>query len=122
MVVQRNKGGVFFIYGYGGTCKTYLWKTISTAIRSKGKIILTVASSGIASLLLTGGRTTHSKFRILKNLNEDSTCYMDPGTNEAQLLEKTKLIIWDEAPMAHKHGFQALDVSLKDVLSSNLRF
>ncbi|XP_076923383.1 ATP-dependent DNA helicase PIF1-like [Bidens hawaiensis] len=47
---------------------------------------------------------------------------MDPGTDEAQLLEKTKLIIWDEASMAHKHGFQALDKSLKDVLSSNFLF
>ncbi|XP_076913909.1 uncharacterized protein LOC143572720 [Bidens hawaiensis] len=122
MAVQQNKGGVFFVYGYGGTGKTYLWKTLSTAIRSKGEIVLTVASSGIVSLLLTGGRTAHSRFHILINLNEDSTCYMDPGTDEAQLLEKTKLIIWDEAPMHHKHGFQALDRSLKDVLSSNLLF
>ncbi|XP_076949290.1 uncharacterized protein LOC143621887 [Bidens hawaiensis] len=122
MAVQQNKGGVFFVYGYGGTDKTYLWKTLSTAIRSKGEVVLTVASSGIASLLLTGGRTAHSRFHIVINLNEDSTCYMDPGTYEAQLLEKTKLIIWDEAPMAHKHGFQALDRSLKDALSSNLLF
>ncbi|XP_076926473.1 uncharacterized protein LOC143589660 [Bidens hawaiensis] len=68
------------------------------------------------------GRTAHSMFYIPINLNEDSTCYIDPGTDEAQLLEKTKLIIWDEAPMAHKHGFQALDGSLKDVLSSNFLF
>ncbi|XP_076904031.1 uncharacterized protein LOC143559294 [Bidens hawaiensis] len=122
MAVQQNKGGVFFVYGYGGTGKTYLWNTLSTVIRSKGEIVLTVASSGIASLLLTGGRTRHSRFHIPINLNEDSTCYMDPGTDEAQLLEKTKLIIWDEDPMHHKHGFQALDRSLKDVLSSNLLF
>ncbi|XP_076911632.1 uncharacterized protein LOC143569657 [Bidens hawaiensis] len=123
MVIQQNKGGVFFVYGYGGTGKTYLWKTLSTAIRSKGETVLTVASSGIASLLLTKGRTAHSRFHIPINLNEDSTCYMDPGTDEAQLLEKkNKLIIWDEAPMHHKHGFQALGRSLKDVLSSNLLF
>ncbi|XP_076912260.1 uncharacterized protein LOC143570510 [Bidens hawaiensis] len=108
MAVEQNKGGVFFVYGYDGTGKTCLWKTLSTAIRSKGEIVLTVASSGIASLLLSGGRTAHSTFHIPINLNEDSTCYIDPGTDEAQLLEKTKLIIWDEAPMAHKHGFQAL--------------
>ncbi|XP_076929112.1 uncharacterized protein LOC143593337 [Bidens hawaiensis] len=104
------------------TGKTYLWKTLSTAIRSKGEIVLTIASSGISSLLLTGGRTAHYRFHIPINLNEDSTCYMDPGTDEAQLLEKTRLIIWYEAPMAHKRGFQALDRSLKDVLSSNLLF
>ncbi|KAL7605791.1 uncharacterized protein LOC111883552 [Lactuca sativa] len=33
--VKNNKGGVFFIYGYGATDKTFPWKTISAAIRSQ---------------------------------------------------------------------------------------
>ncbi|XP_076884457.1 uncharacterized protein LOC143533627 [Bidens hawaiensis] len=72
--VKRKKGGVFFVYGYGGTGKTYLWKTLSASIRSKGEIVLNVASSGIASLLLEGGRTAHSRFLITINLTEDSQC------------------------------------------------
>ncbi|XP_076938472.1 uncharacterized protein LOC143606663 [Bidens hawaiensis] len=71
---KRKKGGVFFVYGYGGTGKTYLWKTLSASIRSKGEIVLNVASSGIASLLLEGGRTAHSRFLIPINLTEDSQC------------------------------------------------
>ncbi|KAI3737233.1 hypothetical protein L2E82_27230 [Cichorium intybus] len=117
--VHKNKGGVFFIYGYGGTGKTFLWKTLSAAIRSKGHIVLNVASSGIASLLLTGGRTAHSRFSIPINLNEDSLCHIKPNSDVACLLKKTSLIIWDEAPMAHKHAFEALDRSLKDILSSD---
>ncbi|XP_076946714.1 uncharacterized protein LOC143618348 [Bidens hawaiensis] len=31
--------------------------------------------------------------------------------------EKTSLIIWDEAPMIHRHGFEALDRTLRDILS-----
>nr|GEZ05078.1 ATP-dependent DNA helicase PIF1-like [Tanacetum cinerariifolium] len=38
---------MFFVYGYGGTGKTYLYKTMSAALRSKGDIVLNVASSGI---------------------------------------------------------------------------
>ncbi|KAM0049426.1 putative DNA helicase Pif1, P-loop containing nucleoside triphosphate hydrolase [Helianthus debilis subsp. tardiflorus] len=30
--------------------------------------------------------------------------------------EKTSLIIWDEAPMIHRHGFEALNRTLKDIL------
>ncbi|XP_076927469.1 uncharacterized protein LOC143591031 [Bidens hawaiensis] len=120
--VQQNKGGVFFVYGHGGTGKTYLWKTLSSAIRSQGNIVLNVASSGIASLLLSGGRTAHSRFHNPVNLNEDSSCVMERGSDEAELLEKTKLIIWDEAPMTHKHAFQALDKSCKDVLKSKSLF
>ncbi|XP_076956429.1 uncharacterized protein LOC143631602 [Bidens hawaiensis] len=117
--VEANKGGVFFLYGYGGTGKTFLWKTLSVAIRSKGQIVLNVASSGIASLLLSGGRTAHSRFHIPINLNEDSTCSIKPGSDDAHLLKETKLIIWDEAPMIHKHAFEALDRTMTDVLTPN---
>ncbi|XP_042757697.2 uncharacterized protein LOC122197551 [Lactuca sativa] len=114
--VKNNKGGVFFIYGYGGTGKTFLWKTISVAIRSQGEIVLNVASSGIASLLLIGGRTAHSRFNIPINLTEDSFCKINPKSDLASLVRKASLIIWDEAPMVHKHAFEALDRTLKDIL------
>ncbi|XP_025692541.1 uncharacterized protein [Arachis hypogaea] len=96
---QNGKGGVFFLYGYGGTGKTFVWKTLAAALRSKSQVVLTVASSGIASLLLPGGRTTHSRFSISLNLDEFSTCNIRQGSALAELLIKTKLIIWDEAPM-----------------------
>ncbi|KAH9613340.1 hypothetical protein KSS87_013368, partial [Heliosperma pusillum] len=88
-VVLKNKGGVFFVYGYGGTEKTFIWRTLCAAFRCKGDIVLPVASSGIAATLILGGRTAHSR---------------------------AKLIIWDEAPMTHKHTFEALDRSLKYVM------
>ncbi|XP_023734360.2 uncharacterized protein LOC111882234 [Lactuca sativa] len=116
--VKENKGGVFFVYGYGGTGKTFLWKTISAAIRKDCHIVLNVASSGIASLLLPGGRTAHSRFIIPFELTEDSVCRINPDSDLASLLRKTSLIIWDEAPMVHKHAFEALDRSLKDVFKS----
>ncbi|XP_035832573.1 ATP-dependent DNA helicase PIF1-like [Helianthus annuus] len=116
--VDNNKGGVVFVYGYGGTGKTYLWKTLCASIRSEGKIVLSVASSGIASLLLSGGRTAHSRFHIPINLDEDSFCFIKPDSDLARLLQETSLIIWDEAPMVHKHGFEALDRSLKDLFRS----
>ncbi|CAH1433533.1 unnamed protein product [Lactuca virosa] len=114
--IQENKGGVFFVYGYGGTGKTFLWKTISAAIRSEGNIVLNVASSGSASLLLPGGRTTHSRFIIPFELTEDSFCNINPDGELASLIRKTSLIILDEAPMVHKHAFEALDRTLKDLL------
>ncbi|CAJ2646832.1 unnamed protein product [Trifolium pratense] len=52
--VNENKPGVFFLYGYGGTWKTFIWRVMSAALRPKGEIVLTVASSGIAALLIPG--------------------------------------------------------------------
>ncbi|XP_019227142.1 PREDICTED: uncharacterized protein LOC109208481 [Nicotiana attenuata] len=77
--VNEDKGGFFFLYGFGGTGKTIIWRTLSSAIRSRGDIVLTVASSGIASLLLPGGRTAHSRFVIPLNVTEDSTCNIKQG-------------------------------------------
>jgi len=59
---EHGNGSYFFVYGSGGTGKTYIWKTIITDFRSKGLIVLSVASSGIADLLLPMGKTAHSMF------------------------------------------------------------
>ncbi|CAN7029135.1 unnamed protein product, partial [Brassica rapa subsp. trilocularis] len=100
--VIHEKGGVFFVYGFGGTGKTYLWNILSAAVRSKGLIVLNAASSGIASLLLPGGRTAHSRFGIPINPNDFTTCSMETGSDLAEVIRQAKLIIWDEAPMMSK--------------------
>ncbi|GJW87882.1 reverse transcriptase domain-containing protein [Tanacetum coccineum] len=51
----------YFVYGPGGTRKTFLYKTIISRLRSKWKIVLVVASSRIASLLLPTRRTAHRR-------------------------------------------------------------
>ncbi|XP_058775184.1 uncharacterized protein LOC131649437 [Vicia villosa] len=118
--VKKQRGGVFFfLHGYGGTDKTFMWRTLLSALRSERKICITVASSGIASLLLPGGRTAHSKFKIPVPTLDNSTCNIDKNTEHAQLLQATDVIIWDEAPMAHKNCFEALDKTLKDLLNQN---
>ena len=75
-----------------------------------------VASSGIASLLLPGGKTAHSKFMIPVPIFEDSTCNILQGSQLAELLNQTNMIIWDEAPMSHKFCFEALDQTLRDII------
>ena len=107
---------MFFLYGYRGTGKTFIWKTLASSLRANNKIVIMVASSGIASLLLPRGRTAHSKFKIPVPIFEDSTCNIHQGSQLVELLNQTSLIIWDEAPMAHKFCFEALDQSLRDII------
>ncbi|XP_021974606.1 uncharacterized protein LOC110869680 [Helianthus annuus] len=94
-------------------------KGSGAALRSKGEVVLNVASSGIASLLLDGGRTTHSRFVIPINVNEDSICSIEPHSELGGLIKETKMIIWDEAPMTHKHCFEALDRTIRDIVRSS---
>jgi len=77
-----------------------------------------VASSGIASLLLPGGRTAHSQFAIPLVLVEDSCCLIEKDGNKAQLLTMASLIIWDEAPMINRLAFEAFDRTLRDIMNN----
>ncbi|XP_071719224.1 uncharacterized protein [Rutidosis leptorrhynchoides] len=113
--VHDNRGGVFFLYGYGGTGKTFLWRTLSAAFCCRGEIVLNVASGGIAALLLHGGRTAHSHFAIPINPHDESFCNILPSTNLDWLIRRAKLIIWDEAPMVNRICIETLDRSLRDI-------
>ena len=41
---------------------------------------------------------------------------IEPNSPMADLIKRTKLIIWDEAPMTHKHCFETPNRSLRDVI------
>ena len=115
--VLHNEPKFFFVSDHGGTGKTFLWNTIVSYLRAQKKIVLTVASSGVASLLLPNGRTAHSRFRIPIDIDELSTCDIKRGSKLAELLIETTLVIWDEALMTNKQCFEALDRSLRDIMS-----
>ncbi|KAL5158548.1 ATP-dependent DNA helicase PIF1 [Glycine soja] len=114
--INKKQGGMFFLYGYGGTGKAFIWKTLASSLRAYNKIVIMVAFSSITFLLLLGGRTAYSKFKIIAPIFEDSTCNIHQGSQLAELLNQTSLIIWDEAPMTHKFCFEALDKSLRDII------
>ncbi|KAL4573439.1 hypothetical protein LXL04_020245 [Taraxacum kok-saghyz] len=116
----EERGGFYFVSGCGGTGKTFLWRTLISSIRSQGKIVLSVASLGIASLLLPGGRTAHSRFRIPLEIDKYSSCAIDVGSDLAELINIAELIIWDEAPLQHRHGFEAIDRTFRDVYRYHL--
>ena len=84
--------------------------------------MLCVASSGIAAILLTGGRTSHSRFKIPLSIDEASSCYIIRGTPLADLILQTALIIWDEVPMQHRHCFEAVDRALRDIRQEDSLF
>jgi hypothetical protein len=50
--VTNKDGKLFFVYGNGGTGKTFVWTTFLSRLRGQGKIVLAIASLGIAFLLL----------------------------------------------------------------------
>ena len=108
----------FFLNGPAGTGKTFVYEALLASERQHGRIALATAASGIAALLLPGGTTAHSRFKIpVRDLNENSICDLPKGTNRAhvQLILEASLLLVDEAPLLHKFSLNAFDRSLRDL-------
>lgn len=114
-VFEGAPGGAFFVEGPGGTGKTFVYHTLCHAVRARGKIALCVASSGIAALLLEGGRTAHSMLAIPIPILPDSSLNIPKQSHKAELLRQADLILWDEAPMQDKLCAETVDQSLRDI-------
>lgn len=114
--VEKNEGGLFFVYGSGGCGKTFVWKILIYKLRSMGMIVLSVASSGIATTLMPGGRTAHFHFKIPIVIDDYLSCAIGHDSDIAELIKRTSLIIWDKAPMQHRYAFECLDRSLRDIM------
>jgi len=109
----------FFVDGLGGAGKTFLYGCLLSRVRSIGDIALSMASSGTAALLLEGGCIAHSRFKILvAGLCGSSACYVPLNSSQAALIRAARLIVWDEAPMAHKHVFEVVNRTLQHVMGA----
>ena len=113
---MQNDGTLFFITGFRGCGKTYLYQALSHVLCAKGIIILCVTSTGLACLLLQGGQTVHSTFKIpIDNLDVDSICSIPRESLWADLLWLARAIIFDECLMIHWHCFEALNPTFQDL-------
>ena len=106
--VESGLGQTFFLHGPEGTGKTYVYNTLCHYLCGQGRMVVCVASSGIASLLLISGWTLYSTFKIPIDMHESSTCAIPRNSDLAEL-------IWDKAPMQHCHIHEAVDWTFKDI-------
>ena len=120
--VEGSQGKFIFVEAPGGTGKTYLLNAIIDKVASIQKKVTACASSGIASILLKGGGTLHSKFKIPIEIEDDTICNIPRHSRLASQIRELDLIIWDEAPMFSKSILETLDRTLKDVRKNDSIF
>jgi hypothetical protein len=77
----------------GGAGKTFLYCIILAAERSRGDLAFAAAYS---ALLISGGQTGHSLFKIPLEVDEYSTCFITKQSLHAKMLRKAKVIIRDD--------------------------
>ncbi|GFS60372.1 ATP-dependent DNA helicase [Trichonephila clavipes] len=108
----------------GESGKPFLTKLILAAVRSQNDIALALASSGTAATLLPSRSTAHSALKLPSNIQiiETPICNVSRSSGMRKLLQKCKLIVWDECTMTHKKSLEALDRSLQDLRGNTRPF
>ncbi|XP_073067202.1 uncharacterized protein [Primulina eburnea] len=120
--IMHNQSKHFFIDGPGGTGRTFLYRSMLAHLRQMGKIIIAVATSGIAVTLLPGERTAHSRFQIPLRPTASTLCKIKKQTELADLIRRASVIVWDEAPMANHYAFESVSKSFQDIMENQIEF
>ena len=119
--VRENESLQLFISARGGCGKTFLLNSLLNSTRSLergGCIALATALTGIAAELLNLGRTFHSRFKAHIHPTEEDTLSITAQSALAKLIRRCRLIIIDEASMLHRFYLEALDRTLRDLMST----
>ncbi|XP_065315370.1 uncharacterized protein LOC135924246 [Gordionus sp. m RMFG-2023] len=106
----------FYLDGPGGSGKTYLYNTLIYYLRGQNKIVLPFATTGISSILLNGGKTIHSGFKLPIPILNTSVSHMRPLSTQAKEIKLAHLIIIDESSMMTKHAIRCIDVLLREIM------
>ncbi|XP_019263882.1 PREDICTED: ATP-dependent DNA helicase PIF1-like [Nicotiana attenuata] len=120
--VDSGRAGLFFVDGPGGTGKAFLYRALLANLRSRGMIALATTTSGVAATILSGGRTAHSRFDMPLQTTDTTITNMSKQSGGAKLIRKSKLIIWDEEPMANLQTIETVDRSFQDIMDINEPF
>ncbi|XP_078436724.1 uncharacterized protein LOC144707477 isoform X1 [Wolffia australiana] len=115
---KRAEGNVFFVDGPGGSSKTFLYAAILAKTKASRLSAMSTATSGIVALLLDGGRMLHSTFKIPIPVTHVSTCGFSPDSMIGRQILSASIIIVDEAPMMHRHVYETLDRSIRDLMKT----
>ena len=69
-MINSRRSGAFFIDGPGGIGKTFLYQALLAQVRSRRLIALATTASGVAIVILLGGRIIYSRFILSLNSND----------------------------------------------------
>jgi hypothetical protein len=122
IVEQDSHNAHFFGQELANTNKIFLYRTLCYYFRARNEIIICVASSSIAILLLFDDQTSHFRFKISLQITNETICNITRNTHLYEFLRRTKLIIWNEMSMQYKHCFTFVHRTFTNLLQNEHTF
>ena len=121
--VSQRHGQCTALTARAGRGKTWLMNLIVADARSKGMVVLCVASTALGAGLYPGGRTAHSQFGIpvvqgRRVLHTPVLCDVAEDSDQAALLRTVDLLVWDEVFNSHSCDIAAVDALLRKLCQS----
>lgn len=112
-----------FLDRMAGRGKSYVMECLTWWLRTRENMVLITGSTAQSVRDYDRGSTAHFRFGI--PVTEDKSnikCRISPRSDQADLIRASKLIIWDELPMANRAAVEAVDALLRDLKRSELPF
>jgi hypothetical protein len=115
--------GIYYhnAYTFIGTGKSTMLKMVAAYARSKGHIVGGMASTGLAANVYKDFETAHSYFKIPivddpEDLEHESDLQLelDKYQHRKELIQNTKVFIWDEIGSQHIRDIRAVFRYMKD--------
>ena len=122
-----NQQILLFVDAPGGCGKTYVFNCLLAWFRSQELHALAVATTGIAGLQLTGGKTVHTGLKV--PLDTTGTrrgkfpLNIDRNSKLGEfVLHKIQLLLWDEAAAADKDLLESVDFTFRELRNDDRPF
>lgn len=101
---------LLFITGKAGTGKTFVIDAALACERSKSVVIAVAGATALSASLYDRGQTGHSLWKLPVTDNSlDVISTISTHSTRADYLRRCSAIIFDELPMFHKSGLEAID-------------
>ncbi|XP_044591981.1 ATP-dependent DNA helicase pif1-like [Cotesia glomerata] len=117
-----HQSNCIYIDGPGGSGKTFIYTTLCHLLKSQGKVVSTMAYTGIAATLLPNGKTVHKTFGLPVPMFSDSSSNVKPNSNQGRYLKSVDVFIWDEAPMSPRYSLEIIDRTLRHIMNIDVPF
>ena len=91
--MPRQGVRLFFLDSPGRIGKTFVLSAIQYFLRARRWQVIAVATSAVAAVLLDGGRTAHSVFKISIPVTAESTFNFFANSDKGRTLQQVDLII-----------------------------